>query len=133
MSTNEQHNVETSVTLEGLTLHVADVERSLEFYMKIPGARVEVHRPGSFALLSIGNGRLGFLKGGPTHLEFDASDPDRLYEQFKTAGLPVEEPPALQAWGEYDFTLHDPDGNCLEFDSRRHQNYGGNVRSVQDE
>ncbi len=62
MSTNEQRNVTPlNVTFEGLTLHVTDIERSLEFYTKIPGARVEVHRPGSFALLSIGNGRLSFL------------------------------------------------------------------------
>jgi len=122
MQTNHQHNAAAAnVSLEGMTLRVADVERSLEFYSKIPGARVEMHRPGSFALLSIGSGRLGLLQEGPTHLEFDTADPDRLYEQFKAAGLPVEEPPALKSWGEYDFTIHDPDGHCLEFDSPRHQ------------
>ena len=122
MQTSEQHNVATpKVSLEGLTLHVANVERALEFYSRIPGTRVEVHRPGSFALLSIGNGRLSLLKEGPTHLEFDTPDPDRLYQQLKAAGLPVEAPPALKPWGEYDFTIHDPDGNCLEFDSPHHQ------------
>ncbi len=128
MSTDNQHNAITPhVSLEGLTLHVADIERSLEFYTKIPGARVEMHRLGSFALLSIGTGRLSLLKDGPTHLEFDTLSPDKLYQQFKDAGLPVEEPPSLKTWGEYDFTIHDPDGNCLEFDSPRHQNYGGSV------
>src|SRR5450631_1575585 len=118
MSTSEQN---TLVSLEGLTLHVASIERALEFYMKIPGAKIEMHRPGSFALLSIGKGRLSFLQEGPTHLEFETADPDLLYQQLKAAGLPVEEPPAQKAWGEYDFTIHDPDGNCLEFDSPRHQ------------
>jgi len=122
MQTNDQHNVATpKVSLEGLTLHVADVERALEFYTRIPGAQVEMHRPGSFALLSIGNGRLSLLKEGPTHLEFETPDPDRLYQQLKTAGLAVEAPPSLKPWGEYDFTIHDPDGHCLEFDSPRHQ------------
>jgi catechol 2,3-dioxygenase-like lactoylglutathione lyase family enzyme len=134
MQTNEQHNVTTpNVSLEGMTLHVADVERSLEFYTRIPGARVKVHRLGSFALLSIGNGRLSLLKEGPTHLEFDTSDPDKLYQQFKAAGLPVEEPPTLKTWGEYDFTLHDPDGHCLEFDSSRHQQYASSHQPGQDE
>jgi catechol 2,3-dioxygenase-like lactoylglutathione lyase family enzyme len=32
-------------SLEGTTLHVSDVERSLEFYGRIPGAVVQVHRP----------------------------------------------------------------------------------------
>lgn len=124
MSTNDQPNATVqNVTLEGMTLHVADVERSLEFYTKIPGAQVQMHRRGSFALLSIGGGRLSLLKEGPTHLEFDTPDPDVLYEQLKAAGLPMEEPPTQKPWGEYDFTLHDPDGHCLEFDSPRHQQH----------
>ena len=126
MQTNDQYNAaKPVVSLEGITLHVADVERSLAFYTKIPGVRIEMHRPGSFALLSFGNGRLSLLKEGPTHLEFDTTNPDQLYEQLKAAGLPVEEPPSLKSWGEYDFTLHDPDGHCLEFDSPRHQSYVG--------
>jgi catechol 2,3-dioxygenase-like lactoylglutathione lyase family enzyme len=106
-----------ALSLEGVTLQVASVERSLEFYQKIPGAQVLMHRPGSFALLAIGKGRLGLLKVGPTHLEFDVSDVDGLYQQLKDAGWPVEAPPQLKAWGEYDFTVRDPDGHCLEFDA----------------
>lgn len=120
MSTNDQTNV-SSISLEGMTLHVADVERSLAFYTKIPGARILAHRSGAFALLAIGKGRLGLLQYGPTHLEFDTPNPDALYQQFKDAGLPVEEPPTHKSWGEYDFTIHDPDGHCLEFDSPDHQ------------
>lgn len=89
-----------------------------------------VHRPGAFALLSIGKGRLGLLKYGPTHIEFDTPDPDGLYQRLKEAGLPVEEPPALKAWGEYDFTIHDPDGHCLEFDSPYHQRLAGSNPEV---
>lgn len=120
MSTNDQANV-SRISLEGMTLHVADVERSLAFYTKIPGARVLAHRPNAFALLAIGAGRLGLLQYGPTHLEFDTPDPDTLYQQLKDAGMPVEEPPSLKSWGEYDFTIHDPDGHILEFDSPDHQ------------
>jgi hypothetical protein len=95
MSTNDQPNATAqNVTFEGMTLHVANVECALEFYTKIPGAQVQMHRRGSFALLSIGGGRLSLLKEGPTHLEFGTPDPDALYEQFKAAGLPVEDPPS---------------------------------------
>lgn len=133
MQTNDQYNVATSdVSLEGMTLHVADVERSLAFYTRIPGARVEVHRSGSFALLSFGKGRLSLLKDGPTHLEFDTTNPDQLYQQLKAAGLPVEDPPSLKSWGEYDFIIHDPDGHSLEFDSPRHQSYVGSQQPEQD-
>src|SRR5436190_905494 len=117
MTMQENQNREVSISLEGTTLHVADVERSLAFYQMIPGAQLLVHRPGSFALLAIGKGRLGLLKVGPTHLEFDVSDVDALYRAFQEAGFPVESPPVRKAWGEYDFTVHDPDGHCLEFDA----------------
>jgi len=129
ITNNQQETSMPGVSMEGTTLHVENVERSLDFYSKIPGVQVIVHRPGVFALLSIGNGRLGLLKYGPTHIEFDTPDPDALYQQLKEAGLPVEDPPARKAWGEYDFTIHDPDGHCLEFDSPQHQSSTGNLPS----
>jgi catechol 2,3-dioxygenase-like lactoylglutathione lyase family enzyme len=53
-------------SFEGTTLHVNDVEKSLEFYKRVPGAVVQAHRPGTFALLQIGKARLGLLGvGGP--------------------------------------------------------------------
>ncbi len=125
MTTNDQQQTTIpSISMEGMTLHVENVERSLEFYTKLPGVQILTHRPGIFALLAIGNGRLGLLKYGPTHIEFDTPDPDTLYQQLKAAGLPVEDPPARKFWGEYDFTIHDPDGHCLEFDSLYHQQPG---------
>ena len=118
MSTNEKHETDgVRVSLAGMALQVSDVERSLEFYKQIPGAQVIIHRPGGFALLIIGSGRLDLLQApvGSNHIEFDVEDVDGLYLQLKAAGFPVEEPPTQKSWGEYDFTLHDPDGYCLEF------------------
>jgi catechol 2,3-dioxygenase-like lactoylglutathione lyase family enzyme len=126
---NQQHTNMPNVSMEGTTLHVENVERSLEFYIKIPGVQILAHRPGIFALLAIGNGRLGLVKYGPTHVEFDTPDPDALYLHLKEAGLPVEDPPSSKFWGEYDFTIHDPDGHCLEFDSPQHQSFTGNSPS----
>ena len=34
-----------AVSLTGLTLHVADVDRALEFYRRLPSAEVLFHRP----------------------------------------------------------------------------------------
>ena len=50
------------LSLEGLTLHVADLERSLAFYTRLPGVAVEFHKPGLFAMLRIGKGRIGLLQ-----------------------------------------------------------------------
>ncbi|MBV9709610.1 MAG: VOC family protein [Ktedonobacteraceae bacterium] len=105
-----------NISMEGLTLRVADVERSLAFYQMLPSVEVVVHRPGEFALLSIGKGMVGLLKYGATHVEFGTSDVDGLYRHLKDVGFPVEGEPSQKPWGEYTFTVHDPDGHVLEFD-----------------
>lgn len=115
------------VSLEGLTLHVTDVERALAFYARLPGAVVAQHRPGEFALLQIGKARLGLLNrrylppSAPGfHLEISTVDSgvDELYQQVRAGGIEPDSPPANHPWGERTFLVADPDGNQVEFDSR---------------
>ena len=114
-------------SLTGLTLHVADVERSLDFYMRLPGAVLSQHRPGDFALIQLGDGRLGLLssrflgKAAPSfHMEISSTREgvDELYERVRANGLEASGPPADRSWGERTFQLSDPDGNLIECDSR---------------
>jgi lactoylglutathione lyase len=114
-------------SLEGLTLHVEDVERSRDFYARLPGAVIEVHRPGEFALFRIGQARLGLLNrnylvgdGPGFHVEISTAEGavDDLYEQVRAAGIEPVGPPANRPWGERTFHVKDPDGNLLEFDDR---------------
>jgi catechol 2,3-dioxygenase-like lactoylglutathione lyase family enzyme len=115
--TTEKKNAKTiGVSMEGVTLRVADIERSRAFYKMIPGVEEIAYRPGEFALLSIGKGLVGLLKYGATHVEFGTSDVDGLFLHLQEAGLPVEGAPSQKPWGEYTFTVHDPDGHVLEFD-----------------
>jgi catechol 2,3-dioxygenase-like lactoylglutathione lyase family enzyme len=108
------------VSLEGLTLHVANLERSLAFYTRIPGATVEVHRPGLIAILRIGRGRLGLLEraAGRFHVELEVDDLDAMYEALRQAEIEPKGPPVRHPWGERDFNVVDPDGFVLEFESR---------------
>jgi catechol 2,3-dioxygenase-like lactoylglutathione lyase family enzyme len=104
-------------SLEGLTLHVKDVEHSRAFYERIPGVVLAAHRPGEFALFEIGGGLLGLLqlpKGG-FHIEIGASDLDGIHERLVQAGIRPAGPPRDRPWGERTFNLIDPDGNVLEF------------------
>lgn len=114
-------------SLEGLTLHVDDVERARDFYLRIPGVESLQHRPGEFALLGIGRSRLGLLtrrflpSGAPTfHLEISTTSDgvDELYERVQAAGIRPDGPPVDRPWGERTFHATDPDGNLVEFDSR---------------
>jgi catechol 2,3-dioxygenase-like lactoylglutathione lyase family enzyme len=106
-----------TVSLSGLTLHVADVERSIAFYTRIPGVEMMFHRPGDFALLRVGPGRLGLLKHdtGKFHMEFDTDNLDEMYQHLLAEGIETQGPPAQRAWGERDLYVLDPDGNIVEF------------------
>ena len=111
----------SQLSLEGLTLRVQDVERSLEFYTKLPGVQVLVHRKGYIAILRIGTGRLGLLQvpSAPLfHLELETPDElETLAQKLQAAGMDNVERPSQKKWGEFDFTVQDPDGNVLEFES----------------
>lgn len=113
--------------LEGLTLHVENVDRSRDWYLRIPGATVIYQRPGEYALLQIGPSRLGLLarrmlpEPAPRfHLEVSTStaDIDALYEEVTRAGIQPNYAPRDRAWDERSFQATDPDGNAVEFDSR---------------
>ncbi len=118
---NSSEEVSQKLSFEGVTMRVEDVDRSVEFYMKLPGAEIITHRKGVFALIRIGAGRLG-LQQTPSaplfHLEFETpGDLDALAQQFRAAGMEYVKKPAQKSWGEVDFTVRDPDGNLLEFEA----------------
>jgi catechol 2,3-dioxygenase-like lactoylglutathione lyase family enzyme len=104
-------------SLEGLTFHVHDLERSREFYARIPGAVLEAHRPGDFALFRIGRARLGLLHSKTTglHLEVNTTNVDEFYELLIAAGVEPTGAPRDRPWGERTFNVRDPDGNLIEF------------------
>lgn len=109
-------------SLAGLTLHVRNLDKALEFYRQLPGAKVVVHRPDEFAMLRIGHGRLGLLQAKlptPFHIEFESSNLGGLYEELRTMGVEPEGPPEERTWGETDFRVIDPDGNIIEFSAAR--------------
>lgn len=117
MTTTDGPADEITVWLDGLTLQVHDVERARRFYQQIPGADLEHHRPGEFALLRIGQARLGLLGFGAPgfHLEISATDVDRLHTVLTEAGMHPTGPPQDRPWGERTFTVVDPEGNHIEF------------------
>jgi catechol 2,3-dioxygenase-like lactoylglutathione lyase family enzyme len=108
------------VSLDGLTLHVTDVERSVDFYRRLPGAHLAIHRPAEFALFEIGGTLLGLLawRSPGFHLEMAAPDLDRLHDELVAAGIVPLGRPRVRVWGERTLELVDPDGHRIEVDSR---------------
>jgi catechol 2,3-dioxygenase-like lactoylglutathione lyase family enzyme len=109
-----------NISLVGVTLHVADVERSLNFYKRIPDSSILYYMPGTFALLRVGSGRLGLLQDQkrPFHVEIDCQDLDAACADLKQAGFEIEGP-TTRTWGERDALVVDPDGNLVEFGQAR--------------
>ncbi len=109
------------VTLQSVSLHVADVERSVAFYTKLPGAQVLIHHPGQFAKIKFGEGYIQVVAVPPEekefHIELNAPDLQALYDELKAAGIEPDSPPTKQFFGRIQFQVHDPDGNILEFDT----------------
>jgi catechol 2,3-dioxygenase-like lactoylglutathione lyase family enzyme len=109
-----------TVSLVGLTLHVADVDRSLEFYRQLPDAALVFHMPGRFALVRLGQGRLGLLADSsrPFHIELEVPDLDAAAADLRARGMAIDGP-TQRHWGERDVLVRDPDGNLLEFAAPR--------------
>jgi catechol 2,3-dioxygenase-like lactoylglutathione lyase family enzyme len=103
-------------SVEGVSLHVTDLERSIAFYARIPGAILEGQRPGVFARFRIGTGcvHLVGIPGHRFHIELNTENLQSAHDALRNAGL---EPGPLQThpWGKTDFRLIDPDGYALEF------------------
>ena len=61
------------VSLTGVSLHVKEVQKAKEFYLRIPGARLEHERGDFFASIRIGRGRVNLVRVNREekfHLEF---------------------------------------------------------------
>jgi catechol 2,3-dioxygenase-like lactoylglutathione lyase family enzyme len=122
--------MKTPYRMEGLTLTVASVRRSADFYGKKLGMKIEVDAAPHFALVRAPGGTIGLLswkeakKDGATkttpkqrlaiHVELSTDDLDALYKELKKKGVRIKEPPHDEPW-ERSMTALDPDGYAVEF------------------
>jgi len=130
------------VRLEGLTLRVPDVGRSIEFYGDKLGLHVEIDKAPQFAMIRVGGptgGTIGLLvhdhanpagsasmtpqQRAGIHVELSTDDVDALYEHLKARGVVFFEPPHEEPW-ERSMRAHDPDGYTVEFAEGRRGHRG---------
>jgi catechol 2,3-dioxygenase-like lactoylglutathione lyase family enzyme len=125
------------IRLEGLTLRVQSVRRSIEFYAKL-GFTVEIDKAPHFAMLRVGGpqgGTIGLLPNEAAahpvppeqragiHIELTTDHLDALYEELKARGVQFFEPPHDEPW-ERSMRAHDPDGYIVEFAEGRRGHRG---------
>ena len=132
----------TNVRLEGLTLRVASVKRSIEFYGGKLGFAVEIDKAPYFAMIRVGGpggGTIGLLphddvnpsgsasatqeQRAGIHVELTTDNLDALYEHLKARGVLFFEPPHEEPW-ERSMRAQDPDGYTVEFAEGRRGHRG---------
>ena len=127
------------IRLEGLTLRVADVKRSIEFYSGKLGLCVEIDEASQFAMIRVGGptgGTIGLLvhdnapgsfmtpeQRAGIHVELSTDNLELLYEHLKARGVVFFEPPHEEPW-ERSMRAHDPDGYTVEFAEGRRGHRG---------
>ncbi|HEY1506327.1 MAG TPA: VOC family protein [Stellaceae bacterium] len=132
----------SAIRMEGMTLAVTNVQRSVDFYTKKLGFRVEMNSAPHFALVRVGTGpSIGLLANGHAmpkgtkpatkpqrasiHVELSTDDLDGVYKKLKVRGVKFTEPPHDEAW-ERSAQARDPDGYTIEFaQGRRRKNAPG--------
>jgi catechol 2,3-dioxygenase-like lactoylglutathione lyase family enzyme len=108
--------------LSAVTLKIADMEKSVQFYQDVLG--LELRYGGSsagFTSLRIPNTRFSFINlqlGSATpdwgRIIFHVSDVDAFWARLKQNGFEPDRPQDA-CWGERYFHMHDPDGHELSF------------------
>jgi catechol 2,3-dioxygenase-like lactoylglutathione lyase family enzyme len=128
--------MKNEVRMEGITLTVSDVKRSIGYYCKL-GCKLEWDASPQFAMLRIGGpqgGTVGLLawdvakKEGAQemntlqargiHVELSTDNLDGLYEELIAEGVKIDVPPHDEPW-ERAMTAFDPDGYSVEFSQGR--------------
>jgi catechol 2,3-dioxygenase-like lactoylglutathione lyase family enzyme len=132
--------MDNKVRMEGLTLTVESVERSVDYYQNKLGFKLAWNAAPHFALIKVGDsgGSIGLLwweealKEGAEklsdaqkkaiHVELSTDDLDGLYKDLLAKGVTFMTPPHDEPW-ERAMTALDPDGYPVEFaQGRRGEN-----------
>ena len=109
-------------SISAVTLAVADMARSVEFYLG--GVGMELLYGGdsaSFTSFKVGEGYLNLIlspEGGWSwwgRIIFHVDDVDALYQKLLDAGLTPSTAPEDAPWRERYFHITDPDGHELSF------------------
>ena len=109
-------------SISAVTLHVADMDRSVSFYEALGFERLYGGAEADFTSFQVGEGYLNLAyREGLEPFEiwgrtiFYVSDVDGIYERIRAAGFQPEFEPRDAPWAERYFHLRDPDGHELSF------------------
>ncbi|MDA1128847.1 MAG: VOC family protein [Chloroflexi bacterium] len=113
-------------SISAITLAVADMARSVDFYCNKVGLDLLYGgESASFSSFKVGDGYLNLVLDAVLdaqakrtwwgRLIFHVDDVDALYQRLVEAGLNPSTEPADASWGERYFHIDDPDSHELSF------------------
>lgn len=109
-------------SISAVTLAVADMARSVDFYQEKVGMELLYGGPSaSFTSFQVGESYLNLIldaQGLRTwwgRLIFYVDDVDEMHRRLVQAGLDPSTEPADASWGERYFHINDPDSHELSF------------------
>ncbi len=100
-------------------LRVADLERSVAYYLRVLGFKVDWSGSG---MASVSRGSCALMlcagaQGNPgTWVWVGVGDSEALFEEFRVSGAVIRLPPTNYPWS-LEFHAEDPDGHILRFGS----------------
>jgi catechol 2,3-dioxygenase-like lactoylglutathione lyase family enzyme len=100
-------------------LKVEDLQRSIEFYLKLNFRLIEDHRAENWAVLQHNNMALCLYQG---HIErnlinFRGGDIEAIHSEASARGLEFSKPAERHPDGSWSAELRDPDGNVIYFNT----------------
>ena len=94
------------------------MDRSLDFYKGLGFGIVEGQPDDGYAILSKDQTRIGLYRHDlPNMLNFRGADLHEVAAYLRSNGLPDTPEPQTEADGSSGFTLTDPDGNMIYFNT----------------
>ena len=74
MKSTSERKESLITSLEGISLLVTDVEKSVAFYSKLPGAKMIMHRTGQFAKFKVGDAHIQVVAMPPEEKSYSHRD-----------------------------------------------------------
>lgn len=125
--------MKNEIRMEGLSLTVADVKKSSDYYVQL-GFTLEWDAVPAFAMLRLGTSTIGLLsfdeakkegveettalQARGIHIELSTDNLDALYTELIAKGITIDVKPHDEPW-ERSMVAYDPDGYSVEFSEGR--------------
>lgn len=100
-----------------ICLSVADIKSSLAFYHGLGFQLVDGSGDGGYAIIAKDETRIGLYSNEPSMLNFRGSNLDDVVEYLRSNGMSDIPDVEVEQDGSTGFTLKDPDGNLIYFNT----------------